>query len=61
MQVSRGSGEFVLSETIREEGRLHLSFYDPDTGNPFGGFYFGTEQQMREIADWNVKDWYLKE
>jgi tetratricopeptide (TPR) repeat protein len=61
MQVSRGSGEFVLSETIREEGHLHLTFYDPDTGNSFGGFYFGTEQQMREIAEWNVKDWYLQE
>lgn len=60
MKVLQGSGEFVLSETIREEGRLHLTFYDPDGGNPFGGFYFGTDQQMQEIAGWNVKDWYAE-
>ncbi|HUJ71372.1 MAG TPA: M56 family metallopeptidase [Verrucomicrobiae bacterium] len=59
-QVLQGSGEFVLSETITDEGHLHLTFYDPDGGNPFGGLYFGAEQQMQEIAGWNVKDWYTK-
>lgn len=60
LQIARGSGEFVLSATIKEAGHLHLTFYDIYTGNPFGGFYFGTDQQMRDIAGWNVKDWYTK-
>jgi tetratricopeptide (TPR) repeat protein len=61
LQVAQGSGEFVLSENIKEPGHLHLTFYDAYSGNPFGGFYFGTDPQMREIADWHVKDWYVKE
>ncbi len=60
MKALQGAGDFVLSETIREEGRLHLTFYDSETGHPFGGFYFGTEQQMQEIAGWSVKDWYAE-
>jgi tetratricopeptide (TPR) repeat protein len=61
LQVAQGSGEFVLSEKITEAGHLHLTFYDAYSGNPFGGFYFGTDPQIREIADWHVKDWYAKE
>jgi len=60
MKALQGSGDFVLSEPIREEGRLHLTFYDSETWHPFGGFYFGTEQQMQGIAGWNVKDWYTQ-
>jgi hypothetical protein len=60
LQVGQGSGEFVLSATIKEAGRLHLTFYDIYSGNPFGGFYFGTDPQMRDITGWNVKAWYTK-
>ncbi len=61
LQVAQGSGEFALSATIQQAGHLHLTFYDVDTGNPFGGFYFGTNPQMQEIANWNVRRWYAKE
>ncbi len=61
LQVAQGSGEFVLPATIQQAGHLHLTFYDVDTGNPFGGFYFGTNPQMQEIANWNVRRWYAKE
>ncbi|MGO9244319.1 MAG: tetratricopeptide repeat protein [Verrucomicrobiia bacterium] len=61
LQVPQGSGEFVLPATIQQAGHLHLTFYDVDTGNPFGGFYFGTGPQMQEIANWNVRSWYAKE
>jgi hypothetical protein len=52
-------GEFELSTTIEHRGVLHVTFYDEESGKPFGGVYFGTERQMDEIADWDVRDWYL--
>jgi len=61
LQVAQGSGDFLLSATIKEPGHVHLTFYDVYCGNPFGGFYFGTGPQMQEIADWHVRDWYVKE
>jgi tetratricopeptide (TPR) repeat protein len=61
LQVAQGSGEFVLSAAIKEEGHLHLTFYDAYSGNPFGGFYFGTNPQMQKIANWHLKDCYAKE
>jgi len=58
MAVSRGSGEFTLKTTIKNQGALHLTFYDLTTGKPIGGTYFGTKEQMKAIAHWKV-DYYL--
>ena len=52
-EVKKGSGTFELTETVRHPGHLHLSFY---AGKRFGTAYFGTEQQMKEISHWNVRD-----
>jgi RNA polymerase sigma factor (sigma-70 family) len=58
MQVKRGKGDFELKATIENRGSLHVTFYD-QAGNPFGGVYFGTEAQMKEIEDWSL-DYYLE-
>jgi len=56
--VKKGNGEFTLKTTIRNRGHLHLTYYDPATGKPFGGTYFGTAEQMKSIANWDVS-YYL--
>jgi len=52
--ISKGSSEFELKTTIKHEGMLHVTFYDSKSGKPFGGAYFGTADQMKQIADWDV-------
>jgi hypothetical protein len=56
--VSEGLQDFELKVTITHEGVLHLALYDTITGRSFGGTYFGTPDQMKKIADWNL-DYYL--
>lgn len=58
MLVSNGLGNFELKITIKHRGALHLTYYDPKSGRPLGGTYFGTAEQMQAIADWDV-DYYL--
>ena len=53
-EITRGSGEFELSEPVRHPGYLHLSFYRTTGGTDFGCTYFGTEDQMSKIKDWNI-------
>jgi hypothetical protein len=53
--VTRGEGRFELSETLDCVGYLHVSFYPVPAGKPFGGLYFGTAKQMKEIEHWDVK------
>ena len=45
----QGEGEFELTQTIKHHGCIHLTFYDETTGMSFGGFYFGTKEQVEEI------------
>lgn len=52
--VSRGLREFELKTTIKHRGVLHLSLYHENSGKAFGGTYFGTAKQMKEIADWDL-------
>ena len=47
--AKQGEGEFELTQTIKHHGCIHLSFYDETTGMSFGGFYFGTKEQVEEI------------
>jgi hypothetical protein len=58
--VKRGSADFELKATIKHPGALHVTFYDDATGKPFGGSYFGTAEQMKQIANWNV-NYYLED
>ena len=53
-EVTKGSGPFELTETLKHPGHLHLSFYGSG-GKCLGTVYFGTEQQMKEISHWNVR------
>lgn len=48
--VKAGRGEFVLVAPIRSEGYPHVTFYDHETGQPFGGVYFGRDRWLqREV------------
>jgi hypothetical protein len=54
MLVKKGNGEFELKTTIKHRGALHVTYYDRQTGKPFGGVYFGTRGQMKRIKKWDV-------
>ncbi|MBB03058.1 MAG: hypothetical protein CMJ47_10455 [Planctomyces sp.] len=58
--ISRGLQDFELKMTIKHQGALHLTLYHPKTGRPFGGVYFGTPDQMKDIEHWSL-DYYLKD
>jgi hypothetical protein len=58
ISVTKGQGQFELFETMDCDGYLHVTFYSIPGGKPFGGMYFGTAQQMKEIEQWDVKSWY---
>lgn len=58
-EISKGITEFELKMTIRHRGALHITFYDMSRSKPFGGVYFGTAQQMKEIDKWSL-DHYLE-
>jgi serine/threonine-protein kinase len=55
--VKRGLSNFKLRATIKHRGVLHLTLYDR-SGKPFGGVYFGTAAQMKQIENWSL-DHYL--
>jgi hypothetical protein len=57
-QVASGLTTFELKTAIKHKGVLHLTLYDPQTGKPMGGTYFGTAEQMSRIRDWSVQ-YYL--
>lgn len=57
VQVKRGLGQFELKATVKHRGVLHLTLYD-QSGRPFGGVYFGTPAQMKQIEGWSL-DYYL--
>jgi hypothetical protein len=59
VHLKQGQHDFVLKTTIQHRGALHLTMYDPKSGRPIGGTYFGTAEQMKKIADWNVA-YYLR-
>jgi hypothetical protein len=52
--VSKGLTTFEVKTTIKHEGALHVTLYDTKSGKPFGGTYFGTPEQMKQIAAWDV-------
>lgn len=58
LSVSRGLQDFELKITIKHRGMLHLTLYDEDSGKSFGGTYFGTEGQMKSIADWDLSYYF---
>lgn len=56
--ISKGQQEFELKITIKHQGMLHLTYYHSGTGKPFGGTYFGTAKQMKEISKMDLS-YYL--
>jgi hypothetical protein len=60
LSVSRGLREFELKMTIKHRGVLHLSLYDERSRKPFGGTYFGTADQMKQIADWDLGYYFAR-
>ena len=47
--AKEGWHNFKASITIKHKGYLHLTFYDVDSGKPFGGVYFGTNKQVEAM------------
>jgi len=58
LAVMKGEGEYELSETLEEDGYLHVTFYSVPQGTPFGGMYFGTAKQMKEMGRQDLQSWY---
>lgn len=52
--VPAGSGSFQLAHVLPASGRPHLSFYDKETGKPFGGVSFGTGDYLRAAEAWDA-------
>jgi hypothetical protein len=51
VKVKQGSGSFHLVKTMSQDGYLHVSFYSAQSGNSFGGIYFG--QGDRVFRAWS--------
>jgi hypothetical protein len=60
VKIERGLHKFKLKTVIKHRGMLHVTFYDPESGKPFGGVYFGTAEQMKKAAKWDVA-YYLED
>ncbi len=58
LRIESGSGPFELRVKMPADGYLHVTFYSLGEGNPFGGVYFGTREQMQKINYWTL-DRYL--
>lgn len=52
-KARRGKHEFVLSKVIGDDEHPHLSFYNPQTGKPFGGVYFGDRAHVLLKKGWS--------
>lgn len=61
ISVSAGQGDFELCTTLEYDGYLHVTFYSVPEGKPFGGLYFGTVKQMKDIKNWDIQNWYTAE
>ncbi|MFT5199371.1 MAG: hypothetical protein ACI87O_002040 [Planctomycetota bacterium] len=44
--IKKGAGQFVLEHTVPGPGYPHVTFYDLETGKPFGGSYFGSGDSL---------------
>lgn len=53
VEITRGSGNFSLKKTLRDDGWLHISFYV--NGHSHGGIYFGEKGVEKTIL--RKKDW----
>jgi hypothetical protein len=53
--VTRGITSFELSILVKHRGALHVTLYDATTGKPFGGTYFGTANQMKQLGTSSVQ------
>lgn len=51
--VTRGKGAFELQHRMPAPGYLHLTFYDVQSGLPFGGKYFGSGESLLVAKNWS--------
>lgn len=51
--VESGEGTFALTHRIPGHGYPHLTFYDRETGAPFGGIYFGKGETVLHERSWS--------
>ena len=56
MHVKRGRGTFRLVKQMTENGYPHLTFYTRDTGQGFGGIYFGQGQSVLREKGFSYHD-----
>jgi len=54
IHVKKGQCDFALKITIKHRGALHITMYDPKTGRPIGGTYFGTAEQKNRRVECGV-------
>lgn len=54
VRVEKGTGNFRLVKTMREEGYLHVSFYPVPGGSSFGGVYFGQGKWLLPKEGWSA-------
>jgi hypothetical protein len=52
-RIEKGTREFRLVKTMRQEGYLHLSFYPVPSGGDFGGVYFGQGKWVLQHKGWS--------
>jgi hypothetical protein len=50
--VHRGTGRFELQHRVPAPGHLHVTFYDPESGRPFAGQYFGRGESLLISKEW---------
>lgn len=53
--ISKGSGNFTLSRSLRDPGLPHLNMFSTNAENPFAELYFGTEDEAREETHLNLR------
>ena len=53
IKATKGWHEFEMSVIIKHTGLLHLTFYT-EAGKPFGGVYFGTADQTKELKQISI-------
>ncbi len=55
VHVMKGTGSFRLIKQVTDQGYLHLTFYTRDTGQGFGGVYFGQGRWVLRHKQWSYR------
>ena len=52
--IKKGSGKVVLIHPHPHQGMPHVTFYGVESRRPFGGVYFGSEQEAQQSRQMNL-------